>query len=155
MSSFWTDVWNNVTANVVASSLVNSTTLTVLLILGLLVWAWLRRRRASVLRVESERLIDAANHAIHHFLNTVDPQFVRHFTVWDTETLKALEALRRRRVCDAWHVDHFAVLGATQPANGANNNPQVNGQIVEKAKRLKAIAKELMSEADRLWPMLF
>jgi hypothetical protein len=38
--------------------------------------------------------------------------------------------------------------------NGVNNNPQVNGQIAEKAKRLKTIAKQLMSEADRLWPSI-
>jgi hypothetical protein len=52
-------------------------------------------------------------------------------------------------------VNHFAVLGATPPVHGVNNNPQVNGQIVEKAKRLKEIAKELMSQADRLWPSIF
>ena len=153
--SFWSEVWKNVTANVVASSLVTSTTLTVLLILGFLVWALLRCRRANVLRVESERLIQAADHAIHHLLNTANPQFVRHFNIWDTETQDALQALRRRRICNAWHVNHFAVLGATPPVHGVNNNPQVNGQIVEKAKRLKEIAKELMSQADRLWPSIF
>lgn len=145
-------LWENVTANVIASAVVNSTVLSMLLLLGLAIWACIRWRQSRLLRRESEALLGHANYAVHNILNTKDEQFVRKFEIWDSNMRDKLEALRRKGVCDAWQVDHFKVLGSTQLVIAVNDDPKTNGEIVEKAKRLKSVAKELNTKAERLWP---
>jgi hypothetical protein len=104
----------------------------------------------------AERLLKDANYAIHDLLNAPAAclaQVSTDFSAWDLRMEEQLKKLRRKRICTAWHVDHFMVLGTSTSVASPLGDSQLAGQIAAKAQRLKDIAAELDRRASLIWPL--
>src|SRR5215831_6748007 len=84
---------------------------TALVVVALVFLMCARARKARRLRRVSQRVLDAANHAVHRLMNAEPPMaenvLQREYELWEHEQLLWLRRCHAKKLCSERQVDHF------------------------------------------------